>query len=202
MSYNPFAITRSRERANTSNVNDVEAAATQSHVQAPNPSEENVPGVPDTIEAPEVSPDPTPNVTDHVIHEEADTTVVGSSRQSTLGRTKYKNIFTHGQKNDVCSESSSEVFSIEEQRRRALNRKIPIAAQLGAVLFTNWVATVLLPCIAAGFVLNYTHVNAVAIFCINFAAIIPSATALSIALKDLNIRAGEKVSALLNQTFG
>jgi Ca2+:H+ antiporter len=66
----------------------------------------------------------------------------------------------------------------------------------------NYMATILLPCIPAGFIVNYLHLNAIAVFCINFVAIIPSATALSAALNDLSLRSGEKVGALLNQTFG
>ena len=71
-----------------------------------------------------------------------------------------------------------------------------------SIFFANWIALCLLPCIPVGFVVNYLHINAVAVFYVNFAAIVPSATVLSTSLNDLNIRAGEKVSALLNQTFG
>jgi Ca2+:H+ antiporter len=96
----------------------------------------------------------------------------------------------------------SDQLSEHERRRRSLNRKIPFGAQIRTILFDNHIAAIFLPCIPVGFTLNYLHQNAVAVFCVNFAAIIPSATALSVALNDLNIRSGEKVSALLNQTFG
>jgi Ca2+:H+ antiporter len=107
-------------------------------------------------------------------------------------------------KEDKDSNTNSELaeISAEERRKLSLARKIPIGAQIGSLLFYNYIATILLPCIPAGFAVNYFHTNAVAIFCINFAAIIPSATVLSAALNDLSIRSGDKVSALLNQTFG
>jgi hypothetical protein len=96
----------------------------------------------------------------------------------------------------------SDALSMEERRQRSLKRKIPIGAQVRTILVYNYVSTILVPCIPAGFAVNYVHSNAIAVFCINFAAIIPSATILSAALNDLHIRSGEKVSALLNQTFG
>jgi Ca2+:H+ antiporter len=95
-----------------------------------------------------------------------------------------------------------EGLSVEDRRKRSLQRKIPLGAQIGSLLFYNYIATILLPCIPAGFAVNYLHASPVAIFCINFAAIVPAATGLSAALNDLSLRSGEKVSALLNQTFG
>lgn len=70
------------------------------------------------------------------------------------------------------------------------------------ILLYNYAATFLLPFIPAGFAVNYTSSSATVIFCVNFVAIFPSATILSAALNDLTIRLGQRLGALLNQTFG
>jgi Ca2+:H+ antiporter len=90
----------------------------------------------------------------------------------------------------------------EEEKRHYLARHISVGAQLRTIFFPNYMAMILTPCIPAGFVVNYVHSNSITAFCINFAAIAPSATVLSVATSDLKIRSGEKISALLNQTFG
>jgi len=56
--------------------------------------------------------------------------------------------------------------------------------------------------IPTGFALYYTQVNAVAVFCVNFIAVIPSASILAMAVDELIIRLGEGMGALLNMTFG
>jgi hypothetical protein len=79
----------------------------------------------------------------------------------------------------------------EGQQRLSLKRSIPIGAGI-----------LLLPCIPAGFAVNYVHTDAAAVFCVNFAAMVPSAAILSSALNEISVRAGDKLSALLNMTFG
>jgi Ca2+:H+ antiporter len=121
-------------------------------------------------------------------------------------RAKLKAIFSKAQTNELddseLTHAKPDELTLEERNKQSLKRYIPIGSQIKTVLLYNWVATILLPCIAIGFTVNYIHANAVVVFCINFAAIIPSATALSVALNEIHIRSGEKTSALLNQTFG
>lgn len=117
-------------------------------------------------------------------------------------RRRWQAIFRRDQ-DDIFEEP--EDLTMEERKARALKRKIPFGVQVRSILFLNTrtkMATALAPCIIAGFVLNYTHSNSIAVFCVNFVAIIPSASVLSFCLNELMIRSGEKVSALLNQTFG
>jgi Ca2+:H+ antiporter len=97
---------------------------------------------------------------------------------------------------------SDNVGTAKEEKQRSLARHTPVGAQLRAIFFSNRAAMILIPCIPAGFVVNYAHSNSITAFCINFAAIAPSAAVLSVATNDLKIRSGEKISALLNQTFG
>jgi Ca2+:H+ antiporter len=90
----------------------------------------------------------------------------------------------------------------EGQQRLSLKRSIPIGAQIKFLLFSSHFGILLLPCIPAGFAVNYVHTDAAAVFCVNFAAMVPSAAILSSALNEISVRAGDKLSALLNMTFG
>jgi hypothetical protein len=121
-------------------------------------------------------------------------------------RAKFKAIISKSQPHELddseLTHAESAELHLKERKEQSLERSIRIGSQIKTVLLYNWVAAIFLPCIAVGFAVNYIHANAVVVFCINFAAIIPSATALSVALNEINIRAGEKTSALLNQTFG
>jgi Ca2+:H+ antiporter len=53
-----------------------------------------------------------------------------------------------------------------------------------------------------GIVVNYTDIPKVAVFVINFIAIIPLATILSYAMEEIALRTGEKIGRLLNATLG
>lgn len=94
------------------------------------------------------------------------------------------------------------VSAAEEEKHQSFHHPISIGSQLKTIFLHNYIATILMPCIPAGVVVKYVHSNSIAVFCINFAAIAPSAAVLSVATNDLKIRSGEKMSALLNQTFG
>ncbi|KAF3050193.1 hypothetical protein E8E11_006961 [Didymella keratinophila] len=102
---------------------------------------------------------------------------------------------------ETLANQTSEELSVEERKRKAHKRKIPMGQQLRYILFGHWLL-LLMPFVPAGFVLRYIHASAAAIFCVNFVAIIPSATILGSAVRDLSIRSGDKVAALLNMTFG
>ena len=49
---------------------------------------------------------------------------------------------------------------------------------------------------------NYLHINGVAIFVVNFIAIVPLAEILSYATEEIALRVGETLGGLLNATFG
>jgi len=49
---------------------------------------------------------------------------------------------------------------------------------------------------------NYLNINSVAIFIVNFIAIIPLAVMLSYATKEIALRVSKTLSGLLNATFG
>lgn len=88
-----------------------------------------------------------------------------------------------------------------ERLKAALERKIPAKDQARAALFSSWINLLLLA-VPVGFVVNYLHVNGIAIFIVNFIAIIPLAAMLSYATEEISIRVGDTAGGLLNATFG
>jgi len=90
---------------------------------------------------------------------------------------------------------------IKERLKAALNCKIPAKDQVRAVLFSSWINMLLLA-VPVGFVVNYLHVNGIAIFIVNFIAIIPLAAMISCATEEIARRAGNTLGGLLNATFG
>ncbi|XTI87287.1 hypothetical protein V2W45_1467868 [Cenococcum geophilum] len=74
---------------------------------------------------------------------------------------------------------------------RCLNRRIVL------LLFIN----ILLLTVPVGFIVNYLYVNSIAIFIVNFIAIIPLTIMISYATKEIALRAGNILGGLLNITF-
>lgn len=72
--------------------------------------------------------------------------------------------------------------------------KIPLSSLISYVVCCS--------AVPLGFVVNYSLSDPTIVFCVNFIAIFPSATILSTALHDLNLRLGQRLGALLNQTLG
>jgi len=136
-----------------------------------------------------------------------DTTVAGSSRHNSNGitkRAKFKGIFRKEHEAGDESELTrvdSDQLSMEERRKRAHKRKIPVGAQIKYVLFGAWI-NVLLIMVPVGFAVYYARLAPVPVFIINFVAIIPLAAMLSSATEELAIRVGETLGGLLNATFG
>jgi Ca2+:H+ antiporter len=90
--------------------------------------------------------------------------------------------------------------------------------QIRASLFNSWINVLLLAgkrakatrstgslltyLVPVGIIVNYIHVTPVAIFIINFIAIIPLAALLSYATEEIALRTGEVIGGLLNASFG
>lgn len=96
----------------------------------------------------------------------------------------------------------------EEERKRKqkemLQKKIPIGQQIKTVLFPHWYTiNWLLVCVPVGIGINFVKgINPLAVFIVNFVAIIPLASTLSFATEELAMRVGETLGGLLNATFG
>lgn len=102
--------------------------------------------------------------------------------------------------------------SMEEQKLNGWQRfkrklfepsGLPVKDQIRKVLFPNWITiNWLLLMVPVGIGLHFTHVNPLAIFIINFLAIVPLAGILSFATEEIALRVGEVIGGLLNASFG
>lgn len=80
-------------------------------------------------------------------------------------------------------------------------KKFTAWGQIHATLFNSWI-NVLLIFSPVGIAVHYAGVNKVAVFVINFIAIIPLAAMLSYATEEIALRTGEVIGGLLNASFG
>ncbi|KXS13239.1 calcium/proton exchanger [Gonapodya prolifera JEL478] len=76
-----------------------------------------------------------------------------------------------------------------------------ILSSFKAILFATWL-NLLLICVPIGIAAGYADWNDVAVFFINFAAIIPLAKLLGFATEELALRTNETIGGLLNASFG
>ncbi|ETI20918.1 calcium/proton exchanger [Cladophialophora carrionii CBS 160.54] len=79
--------------------------------------------------------------------------------------------------------------------------KFTVWSQIRATLFNSWI-NVLLIASPVGIAVYYAGVDPVAVFVINFIAIIPLAAMLSYATEEIALRTGEVIGGLLNASFG
>ncbi|EFE29645.1 membrane bound cation transporter, putative [Trichophyton benhamiae CBS 112371] len=80
-------------------------------------------------------------------------------------------------------------------------KQFTVAGQLRATLFSSWI-NILLVAAPAGIIMYYLKVNSVAVFVVNFIAIVPLAAMLGYGTEEIAMRTGETVGGLLNATFG
>ncbi|KAJ5160766.1 Vacuolar calcium ion transporter [Penicillium canariense] len=79
--------------------------------------------------------------------------------------------------------------------------KFTVASQIRATLLNSWI-NVLFVAAPVGIALHVVKANAIAIFVVNFIAIIPLAAMLSYATEEIAMRTGETIGGLLNASFG
>ena len=128
-------------------------------------------------------------------------TMVGSQK-SFRNRLKFKNLLRNNtEESEGIDRVETEKSTKSERQKAAFKRKIPIGRQIRAVLFGSWI-NLLLAAVPVGFVVNYLDINGVAIFVVNFIAIVPLAAMLSYATEEIALRVGETLGGLLNATFG
>jgi hypothetical protein len=88
-------------------------------------------------------------------------------------------------------------------RKLFLDDPVPWQQQIRSTLFPRWLTiNWLLLFVPIGIGLHFAKVNALAIFIINFVAIIPLAAILSFATEEIALRVGEVLGGLLNASFG
>lgn len=92
----------------------------------------------------------------------------------------------------------------EDRSKSKLRKHIPPVQQVRAVLFPQWITiNWLLLLVPVGIAVNYVDsVPAIAVFIINFLAIVPLAGILSYATEEIALRVGETLGGLLNASFG
>ncbi|KAG5980741.1 hypothetical protein E4U55_003709 [Claviceps digitariae] len=76
-----------------------------------------------------------------------------------------------------------------------------VANQLQRTFLNSWI-NILIIAAPAGIAMKYSHVNGIAVFVVNFVAIIPLAAMLSYATEEVALRTGETLGGLINATFG
>ncbi|KAJ5214901.1 hypothetical protein N7468_010580 [Penicillium chermesinum] len=89
----------------------------------------------------------------------------------------------------------------EEEKFGETKQRFTLASQLRATVFNSWI-NVLILAAPAGIALYAVGANSVAIFVVNFIAIIPLAAMLSYATEEIALRTGETIGGLLNASFG
>ncbi|KAI9683695.1 MAG: hypothetical protein M1829_005001 [Trizodia sp. TS-e1964] len=80
-------------------------------------------------------------------------------------------------------------------------RKFTVMSQFKATLLNSPI-NMLLVAAPVGIILHYLNVKPVAVFVVNFIAIIPLAAMLSYATEEIALRVGETLGGLINATFG
>lgn len=76
-----------------------------------------------------------------------------------------------------------------------------LVGQIRATLFNSWI-NILFLMVPVGIAVHFAHLNPIAVFVINFIAIIPLAAMLSYATEEIAFHTGETLGGLLNATFG
>jgi len=90
----------------------------------------------------------------------------------------------------------------ESEDEKSINTpKFTVASQLRATILNSWI-NVLILAAPAGIALYVVKANPIAIFVVNFIAIIPLAAMLSYATEEIALRTGETIGGLLNASFG
>ncbi|KAI9713029.1 MAG: hypothetical protein M1820_001014 [Bogoriella megaspora] len=107
-----------------------------------------------------------------------------------------------GKGKDKEDDALERTYSSESKKlRKERDRHITTWGMVRATVLGSWI-NVLLVMVPVGFAVNYAHLNGVAVFVINFIAIIPLAGMLSYATEELALRVGETLGGLLNASFG
>jgi Ca2+:H+ antiporter len=118
-----------------------------------------------------------------------------------------------GEKSDENADDAEAVADEDEStvgpekslyRRLFLDNPVPVGVQVRQVLFPHWYTiNWLLVAVPVGIALHFIKgMSPLAIFVVNFLAIIPLAGILSFATEEIALRVGEVIGGLLNASFG
>ncbi|KAI9786027.1 MAG: hypothetical protein M1835_003196 [Candelina submexicana] len=113
------------------------------------------------------------------------------------GKARKRRFFKLGKKNRNDESMERTTTSASKKSKQHFT----FAGQIRATVLNSWI-NILLIAVPIGIIVNYVHVNPIAIFTINFIAIIPLAALLSYATEEIALRTSETLGGLLNATFG
>jgi Ca2+:H+ antiporter len=117
-------------------------------------------------------------------------------------RQRFISRFTRKKGDDEKDKSRMSTGLSKSTSKKSLKHKpFTVGNQLKATIFNSWI-NVLLIAAPVGIALHFVHINLVAVFVVNFIAIIPLAALLSYATEEIALRVGETLGGLLNATFG
>ncbi len=117
------------------------------------------------------------------------------ARRRFIARFRKKRNVETGTDTGLAGEQPPEAKEVSEQRR------FTVGNQLRVTIFNSWL-NVLLLAVPAGFVVNYLHLNPIAVFFVNFAAILPLTTLFSYATDELRLRYKGIAGMLIYMSFG
>ncbi|EME78734.1 uncharacterized protein MYCFIDRAFT_216745 [Pseudocercospora fijiensis CIRAD86] len=115
-------------------------------------------------------------------------------------RKRKRAFFALGKKEGDDSHDFHHTDTEKSKEKKEKHPKIPFMSQFKAVFF-SWI-NILLIAVPVGIAIEYAHVNKIAVFVVNFIAIIPLAAMLSYSTEELAMYIGEVLGGLLNATFG
>ena len=110
-------------------------------------------------------------------------------------RQRFRRLFKKQEKDYSSGEATSIADSEKSKERWGF------MGQIKATLFNSWI-NILFLMVPVGIAVNYAHISPIAVFVINFIAIIPLAAMLSYATEEIAFHTGETLGGLLNATFG
>lgn len=226
-SYNPFRKLHPRQRCGCGDEETVRTNTVQSENDAPISREkgrlnEQTPGPrhPNTFPPDQSSPeaqfqthdseDPIPEFKEKEKEQSEESTAGTSTNLVPNGVSDVQGDSNGGMKQrksgimrrlHMKGKNHDDAVSGSDSKNSGKNEKFTTGNQLRRTLLNSWI-NVLLIMAPVGIAVNYANVQPVAVFVINFIAIIPLAAMLSYATEEIAIRTGETLGGLLNATFG
>lgn len=132
-----------------------------------------------------------------------ETAVDRSVHEEGLKKRKFLGIFPRKPKEDEqeLSHHNTGLSTRSKSKKSIRHQPFTWKNQIKNTLFNSWI-NILLLAAPVGIALHFTSVKPVAVFVVNFVAIIPLAALLSYATEEIALRVGETLGGLLNATFG
>ncbi|KAK4544358.1 hypothetical protein LTR36_004249 [Oleoguttula mirabilis] len=125
---------------------------------------------------------------------------VGQTGEGGARKRKHRKFMPWKKVDDDDAAGLPRTDTSESKKKKKPNPKLTFMSQFKAV-FYSWI-NILLIMVPVGIGLEYSPVNKVAVFVVNFIAIIPLAAMLSYSTEELAMYIGETLGGLLNATFG